>query len=179
MHSSDDDFDTEYGSHYEEREDDSVEACVWQFLLMINPGDEEMALQQFTAFRDAIGNADVGDIEPLAVIDEVIDWRSGFQVSADDTHTLVQAINELTSRWNLSVDWEGDPDEDEFHEHVDVVSLFATAYDSLAPFGYTLWARETDDDGYAGFITLTRDVEPLRELAAVLGIHPRLGSELA
>ncbi|MFC4763916.1 DUF6630 family protein [Dyella koreensis] len=177
MNPSDDDFDTEHAFDDEEDGDDSVEARVWQ-LLLINPGDEETALQQFAAYRDAVGHADEEEVEPIRVIAQVIDWRSGFQVEADDTRTLVQAIDELASRWNLSVEWDGDPDDDDFHADVDAASLFATAYDSLTPYGYTLWAWETDEDTYAGWMTLTRDNEPLRELATLLDIQVRLGSEV-
>jgi len=52
-------------------------------------------------------------------------------------------------------------------------------FDRLAEFGYTLWAWETDGDTYAGWMTLTRDGEPLRELATTLGINLRLGSEVS
>ncbi|SFS08949.1 hypothetical protein SAMN05216570_2485 [Dyella sp. OK004] len=177
MNPSDDDFDTEH-TFDDEDGDDSVEARVWQLLQLINPGDEETALQQFAAYRDAVAQADEDEVEPIRVIGQVIDWRSGFQVEADDTRTLVQAIDELVSRWNLSVEWDGDPDDDDFHEDIDAASLFATAYDSLAPYGYTLWAWETDEGQYAGWITLTRDNEPLRELATLLDIQVRLGSEV-
>lgn len=178
MHPSDDDFDTEHDFDESEGEGDSVESHVWQLLLLINPGDEETALQQFAAYRDAIDHADEDELEPIQVIGRVIDWRSGFQVAAQDTHALVQAIDELSARWNLSIEWDGDTDDDDFHADIDAASLFATAYDSLAPFGYTLWAWETDEDSYAGWITLTRDSEPLRELATILGVNLRLGSEV-
>jgi hypothetical protein len=62
---------------------------------------------------------------------------------------------------------------------MDAAGLFSIAYDRLAEFGYTLWAWETDGDTYAGWMTLTRDGEPLRELATVLGINLRLGSEVS
>jgi hypothetical protein len=107
----------------------------------------------------------------------VIDWQSGFQVQADDLRTLVQAIDELCARWNLTIDWGGEPDDEEFFDELDAPALLATAYDRLAEFGYTLWLWETDRDSYAGWITLSRDSEPLRELATVLGINLRLGSE--
>jgi hypothetical protein len=176
MNPSDDDFDTEHD--FDEGAGDSVEAQVWQLLLLINPGDEETALQQFTAYRDAVAHADEDEVEPVAVIGQVIDWRSGFFVDADDMPSFVQAIDELSSRWNLSIDWGGDSDDDGFYDDHDVASLCAIAYDRLAEFGYTLWAWETDSDSYAGWITLTRDSEPLRELATALGINLRLGSEV-
>lgn len=176
MNSDDDDTERHFDEHDEE--DDTLDAQVWQLLLLINPGDDDSAFQQFAAYREAVGDADEGEIDPLRVIGQVIDWHSGFQVEADDTRALVQAIDELVSRWNLSIDWEGDPEDDDFHADIDVASLFAIAYDSLAPHGYTLWARETDDGSYAGWITLTRDAEPMRELATTLGINLRLGSDV-
>lgn len=176
MNSDDDDTERHFDEHDEE--DDTLDAQVWQLLLLINPGDDDSAFQQFAAYREAVGDADEGEIDPLRVIGQVIDWHSGFQVEADDTRALVQAIDELVSRWNLSIDWEGDPEDDDFHADIDAASLFAIAYDSLAPHGYTLWARETDDGSYAGWITLTRDAEPMRELATTLGINLRLGSDV-
>jgi hypothetical protein len=176
LNPSDDDFDADNG--FDESDDDSVEARVWQLLSLVNPGDQEMALQQFAEYRDAVVHAGEDDVEPIEVIRRVIDWRSGFHVDAQDTHALVQAIDELSSRWNISIDWGGDPDDDDFHADIDAASLFATAYDRLNEHGYTLWACETDDDSYAGWITLTRDNEHLRELATALGINIRLGSDV-
>jgi len=176
MSTFDDDFET---SHQFDDDDDSLDARVWQLLLLINPGDDDSAFQQFTAYRDAVGDTHDDDIDVAQVVGQVADWRSTFQVDAADTRALVQAIDELTSRWNIAIDWEGDPDEDDFHAEVDAATLFATAYDSLAPHGYTLWSRDTDDDSVAGWMTLSRDTETMRELATELGIHVRLGSELA
>lgn len=177
MSRSDDDYESE--PDFDEGEDDSVESRVWQLLLLINPGDEETALQQFADYREAMEDADVDEVEPVELIGRVIDWRSGFMVDADDLRSLVQAIDELCSRWNLSIDWHGDPDDDGYFDEMDAAALFAIAYDRLAESGYTLWAWEADGDRYAGWMTLTRDGEPLRELATALGINLRLGSEVS
>lgn len=179
MNQSDDDFDPDAEPDLNDAEDDSVEAMVWQLLLLINPGDGETALQQFDDYREAATHAEADQIEPVELIGRVIDWRSGFYVDAQDTRSLVQAIDELSARWNLSVDWGGEPDDDDFFDDHDVASLLAIAYDRLAESGYTVWAWETGGDSYAGWMTLTRDAEPLRELATVLGINLRLGSEVS
>ena len=176
MNSSDDGYDVE--REFDDVDEDSVEAKVWQLLLLINPGDEETALLQFNDYREAMADLDADEVEPIEVIGRVIDWRSGFIVGEHDLHSLVQAVNELASRWNLSIDWNGDPDDDEFYDDMDAAELFSIAYDRLAEFGYTLWAWETDGDTHAGWMTLTRDREPLRELATLLGINLRLGSEV-
>ncbi|MBV8158871.1 MAG: hypothetical protein JO278_14500, partial [Dyella sp.] len=47
-----------------------------------------------------------------------------------------------------------------------------------APHGYTLWVRDSDDDSIAGWMTLSRDTEVMRELATELGVHLRRGNEL-
>ncbi|MFC5739955.1 DUF6630 family protein [Dyella tabacisoli] len=179
MSHSDDPFDNEYENSPDDEDGDngSVEALVWQLLVLINPGDDETTLQQFLAYREAVANADEGEIEPVEVIGQVVDWRSGFYVDWKDTPSLVQVLDELSARWNLSIDWNGDPDDDEFFDGHDAVSLLAIAYDCLAAFGYTLWLWETGGDSYAGWMTLKRDGEALRELAIDLGIHLRLGSE--
>src|SRR3546814_1387936 len=46
----------------------STEALVWQLLLVINPGDEDAALQQFGAFQEALDGGDAGDVDAV--------WRS-------------------------------------------------------------------------------------------------------
>ena len=170
-----DDDDFEDGRDFDD-EDDSVEALVWQLLLLINPGDEDSALQQFTAYREAVADGD--ESEPVELVARVLDWRAGFMVAEDDLRSLVQALDELSARWNLSIDWGGDPDDDDYFEDADAGSLLGIAYDRLAESGYTLWTWETDDDSCAGWITLTRDNEPMRELATALHINLRLGSDV-
>jgi hypothetical protein len=175
MASYDDDFDYD-GDHDDEDGDDSVESRVWRLLTLINPGDEDGAMQQFAAYRDAV--EEEGDDDPVRIVGQVTDWRSGFEVDADDTRALVEAINELAARWNLTLDWDGDPDDDEFHEEVDGPELFSRAFDQLNEHGYTLWAREADDDVYAGWITQSRDDEAMRVVATELGINLRLGNQV-
>ena len=121
--------------------------------------------------------ADGDESEPIELIGRLIDWHSGFMIAEDDLRSLVQALNELSARWNLSIDWNGDPDDDDYFDDRDAGSVLGTAYDRLAEFGYTLWTWETEDDSYAGWITLTRDNEPMRELATALHINLRLGSD--
>lgn len=157
-------------------EDASLEENVWQLLLLINPGDEETALQQFAAYREAVADGD--ESEPVELIARVIDWRSGFMASEGDLRSLVQALDEISARWNLWIDWNGDPDDDDYFEDVDAGSLLGLASDRLAEAGYTLWSWETADDSYAGWITLSRDNEPMRELAGLLHINLRLARDV-
>lgn len=172
-----DDEEAEFDLEPEDGEMASSEACAWQWLLRLNPGDQELAMQQFAVLREQITGQDTEGQALILPLTRVIDWQSGFQVDAADTRSLVQVIDELTARWNLSVDWEGDTEDDDFHADSDVPSLLAIAYDSLAPYGYTLWVWEAEPDSYAGGISLSRDSEAMRELAALLGIELRLASE--
>ncbi|MDR6641670.1 MULTISPECIES: DUF6630 family protein [Luteibacter] len=175
--SYDDDY-PEEREYDDEEGEDTVESQVWQLLLLINPGDEENALRQFTVYRAEI--EDQGDDDPIRIVAQVTDWQSSFEVDADDTRTLVDAIMELVSRWSdVTIDWDGDPSEDEFHEDIDGPEIFSRAFDQLNQYGYTLWAREAEeDDVYAGWITSSRDDEHMRQLAATLGINLRLGSQV-
>lgn len=176
MASYDDDFDQDDGYDDEDGED-STDSRVWRLLMLINPGDEDGAMQQFAAYRDTV--EEEGDEDPMRIVAQVTDWRSGFEVDADDTRALIEAINELVSRWNLTIDWDGDPDDDEFHEDIDGPEIFSRAFDQLNQHGYTLWAREADDDDvYAGWITQSRDDEAMRIVATELGINLRLGNQV-
>lgn len=156
----------------------SVESLVWQLLQLINPGDEDTALQQFDAYGEAAADEDPETLEPVELIARVIDWRSGYYIHPDDTRALVQALDELAARYNLDIDWDGDTQDDEFYEDVDAPALLGIAYDRLAQDGYTLWSWETRDGSVAGWMTLSRDGEPMRELAVTLGINLRLASEV-
>lgn len=170
---------TEFG------DDDSTEALVWQLLLLINPGDEETALRQFGAYQDASVDAD--DVETAWLLKDVIDWTSGFSVQAADSATFIDAIAELVARWNLRIDWGvEDPTDDDFLAATDVPALMAVAHDRLREYGYSLWTWNTaagapaggaGDDIHAGWITLSRDDEAMRALAAELGIELRAGSD--
>ena len=75
-----------------------------------------------------------------------------------------------------------DPTDDEFLAGTDVPALMAVAYDRLREYGYSLWTWNAangaaDDDVHAGWITLSRDDEAMRALAAELGIELRAGSD--
>lgn len=168
----DDDFEDEDDL---DEEDVCVETRVWQLLQLINPGDEESALEQFSAWREA--EAEDADADPVALMARVIDWRSGFMVPADDLRALVQVLDELIARWSLSIDWNGDPDDDDYFDDADAGSVLGIACDRLAEAGYTLWTWETEDDACAGWITLSRDNEPMRELATALHINLRMGRD--
>ncbi|WP_201312680.1 hypothetical protein [Dyella sp. EPa41] len=176
MTHSDDDFETGHAFH--DDDDSSLEAHVWQLLLLINPGDDDTAFQQFAGYRDVVGDTPDDEVDVAQAVEQVADWRSTFHVDADDTRALIQALEELSTRWNIDIDWDGDTDEDEFHADVDAADLIGIAYDNLAPHGYTLWVRDTDDDSVAGWMTLSRDTEAMRELATELGVHLRRGNEL-
>jgi hypothetical protein len=163
-----------------EDDDASVEALVWQLLLVMNPGDEEAALRQFDDFRDAVVGADRGDPEigPAALLREVTDWRSGFHVDAADPATFIDAVDQLAARWNLAIDWGvEDVGDDGFLADADVPSLMAIAHDRLREYGYTLWTWDAGAGVHAGWITLSRDDDAVRVLAPALGIDARPGSD--
>ncbi len=175
MHASDDGFGS---GHDFDDDDNTLDAYVWQLFLLINPGDDDAAFQQFAAYRDAVADTPEDEVDVAQVVGQVSDWRSAFHAEPGDTRTLVQALDELAARWNIVIDWDGDPDEDDFHAHADPSDIIGMAYDNLAPHGYTVWVRDTDDDSMAGWMALSRDTEAMRELATELGIHLRRGNEL-
>ncbi|MEO6365221.1 MAG: hypothetical protein ABIO38_04125 [Luteimonas sp.] len=154
------------------------EALVWQWLLLVNPGDEETALRQFTAYRELAEGDDAAEARVGDVID-VIDWTSGFHVDAGDAAGLIDSLQQLAARWNLRIDWGvEDPDDDDFLDNADVPALLSTAHDRLREYGYMLWAFTTSDDTFAGWITLTQDDDAMRLLASELHIEVRPASEV-
>ncbi len=154
----------------------STEALVWQLLLLVNPGDEDAALQQFSAWRDAMEDAGP-DASPEWVLKDTIDWRAGFHVDWQDPGSLVDAITELVARWNLDIEWGGEASDDEFLAANDVPLLMARAHDTLREHGYTLWTWNTEGRGVAGWIALARDDEAMRVVAAALELEVRPGSD--
>ncbi len=154
------------------------EALVWQWLLLINPGDEETALRQFAAYRELAQEEDVAEARIEDVI-EVIDWTSGFQVEPGDSAALIDSLQQLVARWNLRIDWGvEDIDDPDFLAATDVPALLSTAHDRLREHGYTLWATQTSQERYAGWISLTQDEDAMRLLASELAIEMRVASEM-
>lgn len=167
----DDNFARSFDPEAEIDEDAALETIAWQLLLLINPGDEDAAMAQFGACRDLIAEGE----DPVHVIRDAIDWKSGFFVADDDPRGLVESLDELASRWNLRIDWSLGDDEDELDD-VDTTTLLHTAYDRLREHHYTLWTWETGSDHHAGWITRQHDDNALRLVAGALGIHVRTGA---
>ncbi|HEY5851110.1 MAG TPA: hypothetical protein VIT62_10160 [Lysobacter sp.] len=169
----DDNFARSFSADADIDEEAALEAVAWQLLLLINPGDEDAAMQQFQACRDAL---DEGE-EPVELIRDVIDWKSGFHVEDTDPAGLIEVLDELASRFNLRIEWGvEDPTDEDFLSDAEVPSLINTAYDRLREHHYTLWTWETGHDTHAGFMTLQRDDEALRAVAGALGFHVRPGA---
>lgn len=183
MHAPDTEFDPDDNFSGLEPESDideeaGAEALVWQLLLRINPGDEETALRQFDAYREATVDAGDEEFEPAWVLKDIIDWTSGFQAHEGDAAGFIECITELVARWNIDLDWGvEDPTDDEFLDEASVHDLLRVAHDALRAYGYTLWTWDTGTDTIAGWITLSRDDEAMRLIAPELGITLRTGGQ--
>ncbi|AAM42927.1 hypothetical protein JH314_02970 [Xanthomonas campestris] len=167
-------------SDLEEADDvDDHPGRVWNLLVLINPGDEETALGQFDAWREAQAEADEDDEDDawLWALKDAIDWRSGFYVDWKDTDSFIAAIDELSSRWNLRIDWGGDLDDEDFANGLGVPDLMAVAFDRLREHGYSLWNWNTGGDAYAGWIALSRDDDAMLALTSLMDVEVRLGNE--
>ncbi|MBB5878797.1 hypothetical protein [Xanthomonas sp. 3498] len=156
---------------------DTQQGLIWNLLLLINPGDEESALRQFDAYREAAGEAERENADWLWTLKDAIDWRAGFYVDGHDCEALIGAIDELAARWNLRIDWGGDIDDADFLEDHDSASLLAVAYDRLREHGYSIWCWDAGSEIRAGWMALSRDDQDMQRLAAILGIDLRPGSD--
>lgn len=152
----------------------STEVLVWQLLLIINPGDEDAALQQFNAFQEAVGGADADDLDLPELLREVIDWKSGFHIDESDPGALIECLVELAARFDLAIDWGvEDPGDEEFLARASASELLETAYDQLRSNGYTLWTWDTGTEALAGWMSLSSDDEGIRIIAPALGFDAR------
>ena len=155
-------------------EEAASEALVWQLLLLINPDDEDAALQQFASWQDAIVSAgEEGDA--IALLRDAIDWKSGFYIAEDDPRALIDCLDQLAARWNLRIEWDIDDDDDALDD-ADVATLLNTAHDRLREHHYTVWTWETGSEHLGAWITRQRDDESLRLVAGALGLHVRTGA---
>lgn len=151
-----------------------AEALVWQLLLVINPGDEDAARQQFGEFQEALDGGSADDADIARLLANVTDWKSGFTVEETDTGALVDAIAELSARFGLAIDWGvEDPTDAEFLASASTSELLQTARDQLRLDGYTLWSRDTGTETLAGWMTLASDDEAMRVLSHALGMEVR------
>ncbi len=172
------------GTEVDLDDDDTREGLVWQVLLLINPGDEESALQQFADYREALESVDPDEAEVVWLLKDAIDWKAGFFVDAGDAVSFIDTITQLAARWNLVIDWGvEDASDEDFLAEAEVEALMAVAYDRLREYGYTLWAWNAangpsgEEDVHAGWITLSSDDEAMQELAHALGIEVRAASD--
>ena len=62
-------------------DEDALEAVAWQFLLLVNPDDEDAALQQFAAFRAALEDAG-GNPDPALLLPTLLPSRFRRDASA-------------------------------------------------------------------------------------------------
>ncbi|MCB1560242.1 MAG: hypothetical protein KDI75_03980 [Xanthomonadales bacterium] len=157
----------------------ALEEHIWHLLLLINPGDEESALQQFGEWQERMQESSEDDDETLPVLRDVIDWKSGFRVPLDEPDVLMDALGELAARVGVHIDWDIDDDEDAA-DSADSASLIAQAHDRLRQDGYSLWTwsprGESDEEIVSGWITPRFEDQPLRVLCETLGVELRAGS---
>jgi len=170
-HDPDDNFGHAFHAHHHIGDDDALEQVAWQFLLLVNPDDEDAALQQFAAFQQAASERG-DDADPAALLREAIDWKSGFQVGEDDVQGVIEALDELAARWRLRIDWGLDEDAAEMPEATDLLQV---AFVQLRERHLSLWTMDAGDGALAGWITRERDEEAMHLVAGALGMPARPG----
>lgn len=179
MHSEfdpDDNFAHAFEDHDELDDEAALEAVVWQWLLLVNPGDEDAAQAQFATWQEAAGGTDDLDVAVEALHDAT-DWKSGLRVDDADTRGLVEGLDELAARFDVRIDWGvEDPTDAAWLDAVELSTLLETAFDRLREQHYTLWVHEAAGGAQAGWIAHRRDDEAVRMVAAALGLHVRPGS---
>lgn len=178
-----DDFDpddnfaaSESGESQELDDDADLDALAWQWLLLVNPGDEDAAQQQFRDWQDARpGDEDI-DTGVAALLDAT-DWRASFRVHEDDPVTLIDALNTLAGRFRVEIDWNlEDPTDPAQLAGMSPGALIGVADDQLRIDGYTIWTWDPGDATVAGVIALRDDDEGMRLVGHALGLDLRAAS---
>ena len=168
----DDNFDHAFHAQAGLEDEDALEAVAWQFLLLVNPDDEDAALEQFAAFQRALDEA--GErADPALLLRDATDWKAGFNVGEDDAQGLMEALDELASRWRLRIEW---PLDDDAREAPDTSILLHAAFVQLRERSFCLWTVETGEPTLAGWITRERDMEAMQLVAGALGLPARPGA---
>ncbi len=86
----------------------------------------------------------------------------------EDLESLQSAVNELSARFNLQLDWGGDLDDEDF-AGLDGVQLMATAFDRLRePHAVGV---DAGSDGFTGVMALTRDDDAMLALCSLLNVE--------
>lgn len=171
-HDPDDNFSHAFHAQRELDEDEALEAVAWQFLLLVNPDDEDAALEQFGTFQRGLDEA--GErADPVWLLRDAIDWKAGFHVGEDDAQGLMEALDELAGRWRLRIDWALDEDD---ADEADTAAVLDTAFVQLREHHYCLWTVETGEATLAGWITRERDIEAMQLVASALGMSARPGA---
>jgi hypothetical protein len=168
----DDNFEHAFHAQAGVEEEDALEAVAWQFLLLVNPDDEDAALEQFAAFQRALDEA--GErADPALLLRDATDWKAGFHVGEDDAQGLMEALDELAARWRLRIDW---PLDEDAGEAPDTSALLHAAFVQLREHHFCLWTVETGEPTLAGWITRERDMEAMQLVAGALGLPARPGA---
>ena len=90
----------------------------------------------------------------------------------EDAAGLMEALDELASRWRQRIDWGID---DDAQEAPDTSALLQAAFVQLREQHYSLWTMETGEATLAGWITHERDEEAMQLVAGALGLSARPG----
>lgn len=153
-----------------------IETLAWQWLLLVNPGDEESAQQQFRDWQEARAGDDDPEVVLTALL-EASDWRAAFRVHEDDPVTLIDAIGALASRFRVEIDWGvEDPTDATLLAATSAGALIDIAYDQLRVEGYTLWTWDRGDETVSGALAPRDDDEGMRVLGHALGLDLRPGN---
>lgn len=162
-------------------DEDGFEVWVWNLLVLINLGDEELVLQQFNCWCEYLfedGQLLEVDSDWLLVLFIVIVWQFGFDVECDDLELLQLVVNELLVCFNLQLDWGGDLDDEDFVEGLDGVQLMVIVFDCLCEYNYMLWSVDVGSDGFVGVMVLICDDDVMLVLCLLLNVEIWLGSDL-
>jgi hypothetical protein len=146
---------------------------------LINP-TEDTAHQQILQLRELLLTEDEDDEDDdpniLWVINDVVDWESGYSVDWKDTESLVQCVMKLAKRWGATLTFGSeDPLAEDFLCRTNIPDLLSQAHSELLSKGFMLWGWDTDSDCYCGWITKSTSANDVAAISSTLGVEVRSG----
>jgi hypothetical protein len=146
-------------------------------LRLINP-TEDSAHQQILQLRELLLSKDDEDHCPniLWVINDVVDWESGYCVDWKDTESFAQCVMKLAERWGVTLTFGSeDPLAEDFLSRSNIPDLLNQAHSELQSKGFMLWGWDTDSDCYCGWITKSTSANDVAAISSTLGVEVRSG----
>lgn len=147
--------------------------AVEQLILCINPHMQD-AKMQIAALHLEIQKYQQSDLNPYALMlmfKEVTQWKSSYYTDWKDADSLVAAINQLASLWQVNINWTlGQSSEKNGLYKPDVHLLLDHVHPQFLASELRLWGWDTSGEDYGGWVARVKHDDEIAAIANTLAI---------